>query len=429
MSNPIEQPEEWTTGYTEDRTKYRFLHDGHRFTIYKRDRSPFWMVKFRHAGGMIARSLKTTDVKLAVARAKKAFDEVKAPDWVPPAEAKEKARQVALVGAIADAYEAGIRAKSHISSHTARENALCLGKIVTEGLGLKSKDDWKEQSAKVLTRTLVRRFQALRSARVVDGSAIEQGRSNLTTDQSWGKARSLFTPLAMEVYEEAGLKLPDLEEFLKTPKRGNYHSTMYQPIPDETIAAMQEAAKELRKQSPGAYLVYSLMLALGMRNGEVQEAKRHWIEERPTLTVVDGKEVRTRAKFMAIICRPDFTPKNKRNRWVPIPTWLLADLEELVPEGQDYILPGATDNQRRQLAYYELNGWIRKFLPDREKGAYELRKHFGSVIAASQGIYKAQEYLGHSSVTTTEQHYSAWLNGRNSRPITEEELDPVRAVG
>ena len=393
--------------------KYRFVHDGHRFTLFKRPQSQFWGVTFRHGVGKISRSLKTTDVKLAQARAKKEFEAVKDPGWVAPAVAKAAERKVALVGAIADAYEAGIRAKTHIAAKTARENALCLGKIVSEGLGLQG-EAWRGQSAQVLTRALLRRFQTQRSAAVVDGSAVEQGGSNLTTDQSWGKARSLFTPMARECYDEAGLKLPELEEFLKTPKRGNCHSTMYQPIAEATIAEMQKAARELRKTDPGAYLVYRLMLGLGMRNKEVKWAKPRWIEYRPTTAIIEGREHRSNEPYMGIICRPDFTPKNKRNRWVPVPAGLLADLRELVPEGQEFILPGS-DYQRHTLAYYGLNAWIRRFLPDRVKGAYDLRKHFGSVIAGSQGIYKAQEYLGHSSVTTTEQHYSVWLNSRNSR--------------
>jgi integrase len=70
---------------------------------------------------------------------------------------------------------------------------------------------------------------------------------------------------------------------------------------------------------------------------------------------------------------------------------------------------------RKDICQRAINRFVRRFLPDREEGAYELRKWAGSQVWSTQGAEAAQMFLGHRSITTTERYYARYLR-------------PVRAV-
>ncbi len=432
----VAQPEEWKQGLNESKTKYRFIHNAHKFCLYKRPASPYWYVKFRHVGRQWPMSLETTDWKAARARAVFKYERMKSPLWKAEEEGRvSPPKRVATMGEIFKCYNGRIRIKKDLDPKTVAGNVRKLRILVREGMGLPAKTpDEKVDalSSAVLTRALVRTFQDERRRVVLDADEVTQGRANLTMDSLLAQARSLFTGEAMECYHEAKLTLPDLAEFKGVKKRRGYHSVRYMPIPDEIIREMEQKVKELRLARPTVYLAYKLMLRLGMRNSEAIAATPAWIEKAHGVVMENGKPVLQEMQFMAILCRPDFTPKNKMERRVPIPPDVIADLDELIllregggNENPEFLIEGPTATARKDVLERDLNDWVSVFIPDRIKKAYELRKHFGAIVAATQGIYKAQEYLGHSSVTTTESHYASWLKTRNSRPMLLEDLLPT----
>ncbi len=448
MRGAIAHPEEWRPWFNEDKSKFRFLHNAHRFTLYRRSVSPYWYVKFRHAGRQWPMSLETTDWKTGRSRAVSEYERMKSPLWKIEEELKPAApKPFVSLGALFKCYEERIRIKKELDPKTVTGNIRKLRILVREGMGMaKETPDEKVDSllTSVLTRALVRTFQDERRRAVLNADDVVRGRANLTMDSLLAQARSLFTGEAMECYHEAKLHLPDLTEFKGVKKRKGYHAVRYQPIPDETIGEMEKGILELRESRPSVYLGYKLMLRLGMRNSEAIAATPAWIEKGSGVVMespgrADGKAlpavpVLKEMYFMAIICRPDFTPKNKLDRRVPIPPDVLADVrfvlglkdgEKLSAAKPEYLIQGATQTDREDVIDRELNNWVTQFIPDRIKKSYELRKHFGAIVANTQGIYKAQEYLGHASVTTTEKHYSHWLKTRNSRPMLLEDLLPT----
>jgi len=58
----------------------------------------------------------------------------------------------------------------------------------------------------------------------------------------------------------------------------------------------------------------------------------------------------------------------------------------------------------------KINGFVRPFVPERTKGAYELRKQFGAEVAQRDGIEVASRVLRHVDIKTTWKHYHALLN-------------------
>jgi integrase len=422
---PIPQLDEWCPGFTDDKSKFRFLHQGHRFTLFKREGSLAWYVKFKHAGKQKMIGLGTADVKNAKAVAiAKWSDTVTGKAAQEEAKAKE-AKGFATIGELIRCYKKRILLKKVLKQDSIDDAVADLRRLVREGLGLADNDAADAKRADVLTKDLVKAFQEARRRRVMGGTVQEQGRANLTMDSVLASARSLFTAQALECYEEETLKLPDLTSFIKARKMKGYHDLRYVPIP---LAVMEEMEKDIqarRETEPMLYLAQRLMLRCGLRNDEVVAAEPCWIER---LQVHSKDKGFQEVPVLAVITREHFTPKNRLDRRIPIPEDLMKDIAELVPAEAKHLIAMETVTDREAVVDRHLCNWVAKFLPSRQKKAYELRKHFGSVIAATQGIYKAQEYLGHKSVTTTERHYASCMAGMNSRPMQITELVPQKAA-
>lgn len=65
--------------------------------------------------------------------------------------------------------------------------------------------------------------------------------------------------------------------------------------------------------------------------------------------------------------------------------------------------------ERKNLIYRDHNEWLRKFIPDRQKGAHELRRHFGAVWATKTGSLNVAAQMLRVMLAVAEYHYSALL--------------------
>jgi integrase len=63
------------------------------------------------------------------------------------------------------------------------------------------------------------------------------------------------------------------------------------------------------------------------------------------------------------------------------------------------------DHYRCSTLCEKLISWLRSKGVEGGKPLHALRKEFGSLIAASYGIYAAKEMLGHADISTTAAHY------------------------
>jgi integrase len=173
------------------------------------------------------------------------------------------------------------------------------------------------------------------------------------------------------------------------------------PIAQPVIDAMEAEIRGFRESRPDLYLAFYFMLWLGMRKGEVAEARLEWIEEWPT------------GARMAIVPRSYYRPKGIAGVVSMAPA-LLAEIKALsgATEPGDYLIPAENATVRRNLLRYDLSQIVRKHLgQDRKKTCHELRKHAVSmVLMRTRSYVDTLKFSRHSDVRTLQEHYGSFLD-------------------
>jgi hypothetical protein len=220
---------------------------------------------------------------------------------------------------------------------------------------------------------------------------------------------AMFQPLAMDWYRDARLVMPEVTELRKVrveTKDDEEEFEGFALIPAAVLREMDAAAEKLRTSADleerRVWAVYALMRWCGLRNIEVAALRRDW--------VVKGKRspllrlVRTRL--------PDgswWKPKGRSGE-VPVRLRLLAQLRRALGRDGEFVIPRANPTDAHVLTHRTINGFVRPFIPERTKGAYELRKQFGAEIAMRDGIEVASRLLRHGDIKTTWKHYHALVH-------------------
>jgi len=265
----------------------------------------------------------------------------------------------------------------------------------------------------ILTANLIREFEKRqlervekRPAGVSRVSAIQRVRTSTASYVRQGRA--IVALRKMKFYE--GLKLPDLAGFrgesVETPKR-----SLPRPLDMKALTAMNAAAPALAESDPGAYLAHLLFSRVGLRNIEIVNARTHWIS--------DGS--------FGIINRPeeDFFPKGCEG-WVPIAPDVLKEVLRFQPLCTDgYLVPGANRTERHDAVYRRHSKWVARWIKERTKTSYELRRYAGSrLLDMGATIFEVRDFLRHRDVQTTQQWYAYRLQNRQLRTIGMKDLIP-----
>lgn len=330
----------------------------------------------------------------------------------------------ATLGEILDRYNPDPRTVNPLA---ARRNRNALEMIVREATG--RSEVRGDRAEDVLTARTLRTWIEQRQAAAPANDYVLQERAAITINSTLAQARSVVSPKVLHLYD--GLELPDLTAFRAVRKLKVEADVSYRPLPQETIDAI-EADAQLLKQGKSAraaaadvlpadqarvYLVYLLMSRLGLRNSEVAAARWSWIERR-----TDGS-----AEFV-IERRTDFRPKNRRARRQDIDAGLLAEIDRFRALPDAWIIEAPNRTERENICHRKINQWLRTMMPaEREKCAYELRKHAASIIVSRPeseggGIAAAARFLG-DTIATTEKHYGSYL--RTVRGIRSDEISLV----
>ena len=230
--------------------------------------------------------------------------------------------------------------------------------------------------------------------------------------------KSIFGRRASDYYRD--LRIPsNIEEWSKVskPVRGKGQDESFQPIDSGVLADMDKAAQKdspedsvmlqfSREQAEfghdaeavrwrNAYAAYWVMRRCGCRNIEVQNLRWEWFEVSPSTI------------HLAIIKREYWKPKYGGRRLKiseDLYTTLLTVFGPRKEGPEGYVLQG-NDRDRYEGCNEFVNKFVRRYLPGRQKGAYELRKQFGSEIAAEYDIATAAYMLGHKGLETAYKHY------------------------
>ena len=308
-------------------------------------------------------------------------------------------RRGAIVADIVQAYLNGATSHCAAKPQTVRRNAGCLLRVLRIAFGASDDAVMRMPASVALGPDVVSRYQSARRRAALEGGQLDQVRARRTADSEMRQARSMFSREVRPVY--ADLEMPDLTAFREASMMGRHGDLSYQPFSGSEDRAMMRAAVSARRAGDvDLWLSYVLMRFGGLRDNEVLAVRRSWL-------VAGRIEIRV---------REDFSPKWGRSRIVPLPASVLRRIPDGAPDAW-LLLPEATPTFRQNHVYRKLNGMLRPHLLGRVKAAYELRKHFGSVIAQEQGIEAAQYLLGHQSITTTQKHYASVLDANRFRPV------------
>jgi len=374
-----------------DRTRTQRRHS--EVSVYKPQNSETWYYRVQIHGKRFNRSTGQTTRPAAIVKARALAKELRG-----GGDARELMVKpgYSTCGELADVWE------QNSAASTAADNTRVLRRFV----GWFHAGDWREVSMAQVTPERLERW-----LRDYEGSDV--GRRS-----TWATIRALWQPKALQWYERAKLVLPDVRKLrevrLPTAKREKgAEFAGFRLIPPDVLASMDAAAEVLRR-SPDlerrkVWAVYSLMRWCGLRNSEIAALRCGWI--------VRGR----RGPVIELVRRvlPDgstWRPKGSGGV-VPVRLRLLAQLRRAMrqdgrrrPHPGAFVIPRANPTDAARLVEREINGFVRPFLPDRQKGAYELRKQFGAEISMRDGIEVASRVLRHGDIKTTWKHYHALVN-------------------
>jgi len=219
------------------------------------------------------------------------------------------------------------------------------------------------------------------------------------------QARSLFAAWVMEHYQDRGLNIPDLSEFLRAEgvSAKGAAKRYIRPSPEMERRILEGAAR-LEDKRPDLYTVFLLVHPIALRADEAANARAEW------LTRLDSEWT------FRVPVDDAYSPKGARDRLIPVHPDVAEDLREAsLRSGTGYFLPGAHPTARYDLVGREFASWMRGLGWDRLKCAHELRALQGCRWYTEQGAEIAQLLLGHRSMQTTCQFYANYT--RRPEPL------------
>jgi hypothetical protein len=302
------------------------------------------------------------------------------------------------IGELIERYLAGVPETMQAG---ARKNAHNLRMIVAEATG----GPPGGQAATVLTRQLAINWSQLRQ---------QQGKKTIAeaqSDQTFGLLPPLVIDQPRPENNTINSMLGHARAIIGTKARSYYLGTMAEALPDlagfsvsklpatvghvalteAELAPIRGMAADWKAAGDEKWIAFVLMAGMGLRPIEVLAVQGHWLEDAQ----------------LVVMNRPgEFTMKDKTTakvtRYATPPAFRAA------VEGREGHLfaPGLTKTARAEKLGREMSADLRAVLPDRcKKTLYQLRKWFGSALAASTGIEAAAAGLRHSSSKTSEKYY------------------------
>lgn len=223
--------------------------------------------------------------------------------------------------------------------------------------------------------------------------------------------RALFNAEMIE-QKFSDLVMPDLGP-LRTLKGLKVSVEKFKPWPKEVYEAMHAASLKMKDEQPELWLVNAMLRRLGLRDYELLMARRDWIEVeeatgRAWLVIKNrGEEFKL---LKAGAERSLELDEELKAVLLPKTGWLIeAPKTQHVPGTGTRTKLGVAQWARYDFIYRTHAQWVGQFIPDRRLKNHELRKYAGSLVYNARGLAEAAYFLGHRSVTTTENHYASHL--------------------
>ena len=304
--------------------------------------------------------------------------------------------KVATVGDLLDAHVAAEKALS-LNPDTAKDYRQSIVLVFRQAYAhskgrIFSDEAIRELPLTALTDKVFADFRVARLAQAGEDKA-EAERKKRSANRTITFVKSLFSATARRHY--TNLVLPAHLDDVLGGSRFRKVGKIKKRMPEaDVLRRLFTEAGELRKTDTNAYIAFLLAAHAGFRAKEIGGARPGWLQE----GVVPRAWVRTTEDFIA---------KSYEERFAEIQPWVFAELATLTKD-RTHMLTG-TKEERTDLVFRRLNAWVkaRGFAEAKgEKGVHGLRFLFGAYVANRRSLYTAQKFLGHESVTTTEDHYT-----------------------
>jgi len=357
----------------------------HEVSVFKEPGSEFYYYRVKIHGKRFKRSTNTTTLAAAMAQAK-----VIRRQLLEDGQARDSMKRPGFAS-VGDVLRVWMERSTAV---TRKNNASAVRKWVRSFVN-------GEEDAVSMTRLTAELFE--RYLQKWPGSP--QGR-----ESTWRQIRAVFAKEPMRWYKQAGLVLPEMEDFRAVRGKSKAREEFYEgyvPMPVEVLARMDAGAERLRRSADleerKVWAVYALMRWCGFRNSEVAALRWEWLVRGQKGFLWKFERYQDEAGQWQM-------PKG-RPRQVPVRTRLLGQLRyALKTRRSGFVIPRANKTEAEILTERRINEFVRPFVPDRMKGAYELRKQYGAQVARRDGIEVASRNLGHMDFKTTWNYYHALLN-------------------
>jgi integrase len=354
-------------------------------SVFKEPGSEFYYYRVKIHGKRFKRSTNTTTLAAAIAQAK-----VIRRQLLEDGQARDSMKRPGFAS-VGDVLKVWMERSTAV---TRKNNASAVRKWVRSFVN-------GEEDAVSMTRLTAELFE--RYLQKWPGSP--QGR-----ESTWRQIRAVFAKEPMRWYKQAGLVLPEMEDFRAVRGKSKAREEFYEgyvPMPVEVLARMDAGAEQLRRSADleerKVWAVYALMRWCGFRNSEVAALRWEWLVRGQKGFLWKFERYQDEAGQWQM-------PKG-RPRQVPVRTRLLGQLRwALKTRRSGFVIPRAHKTEAEILTERKINEFVRPFVPDRMKGAYELRKQYGAQVARRDGIEVASRNLGHMDLKTTWNYYHALLN-------------------
>lgn len=309
--------------------------------------------------------------------------------------------QSATVGEIFEVYRMATTVRANLN--TRENNIAAMVNMVRLVRG--PAFDVEKMSSLELTRNLVKEWQMKRIAAAhVDAAgdlSILEGKKR-AVNSTLKQIQSVFSHEAKDDYSSLYLP-PNIDEFTTALPVAARKQEEPEQLSDDAVTDLLTKVEKMQKDDAGAWAAFQLMTWGGLRNCECFHARVTWLQQLGDLYRMKMQPTK------------DFMPKGN-SRAVIMPGYIVEAMLAQLPFGpvqpdaldDRYLIPGRNLTDRKEASYRRLNKWLKAqgVTSDAGKIAYRLRKYFLNKVAEQQGMMFAQAAAGHSSMQTTEKHYT-----------------------
>jgi integrase len=261
----------------------------------------------------------------------------------------------------------------------------------------------EQASLSILTPEAVQKWRLAFVARVA-GDARKARAARISANSIVRQARSLFAPKVVKFLKT--LRLPDPLPFAGVEMFPRESMRYISKIDAGQI--LRKAHDELAEKAPEQFLAILLAAVVGLRRGEIDRLQWDHVDfGKKQIFVEDTEQGALKSSDSrgavdidetAIELLRGFKAKAKKAGSDFIIDAPQADEAEFSrPWGLRY---------RCSAVFEKVNAWLRVSGVDGNKPLHTLRKEAGSIIATQHGIFAAAQFLRHSDIKVTAEHYA-----------------------